>query len=120
MESDSEVIWHKYVSPNYDHLMLLEKKNEYEKTFSVNWDDDESGRGILSDNLDFDYSQVLIFMWSPAVSVETTWGVVINYWTDFFYPDDDNIVILAKGKKIKIHYCEENLFTYKTKEIVSF
>ena len=121
IESDSEIIWRKYVSQNHRHLMLLgEDDIRYETVLRLNWEDEKSGKKILSDIQGIDYSQAIIFMWSPKNSVETIWGLVVNYWTDFFYPSDDNIVILFKEKKLKMHYCEENLFIYNTRKIISF
>ncbi|VAW68692.1 hypothetical protein MNBD_GAMMA10-83 [hydrothermal vent metagenome] len=119
MENDSETIWHEYVSQNHGHLMLMKNRgNIYEKAFRVNWDDEKNGRKILNDQLNMKHSKELIFMWSPVASVKTTWGIVINYWTDFFYPDDDT-VILFKGENIKLYYCEENIFTYKARDIIT-
>jgi len=48
MESDSEIIWRKYVSQNYHHLMLLgEDDIRYETVFCLNWEDEKSGQKIL-------------------------------------------------------------------------
>ena len=49
---------------------------------------------------------LLLFFWGAPCAVETTWGVLLRYWTDFCYPSDDsNVAIPFEGDRL-IAYVE--------------
>lgn len=51
-------------------------------------------------------TSTVLFFWSAACAVETTWDVLMRYWSDFCCPSDDsNLAILAESD-LAIVYCE--------------
>ena len=56
--------------------------------------------------------KILLF-WGSNCSIITFGEVFLKYWTDFCYPDDDNILIAVPAKNVLITFVEENFAFYK-------
>lgn len=57
----------------------------------------------------------IILFWGSNCSITTFGDVFLKYWTDFCYPDDDNILIAVSAKNVLITYVEENFAFYNKK-----
>jgi hypothetical protein len=46
----------------------------------------------------------VLFFWSASCAAETTWGVLVRYWSDFCYPSDDsNVIVPAEGDRLAVY-----------------
>ncbi|AJQ94760.1 DUF2947 family protein [Gynuella sunshinyii] len=101
-------LWYRVVSKQ-SHIHLSDLGN-YKYQVYIDTENEESGRKLLGKKILFDDDDDIIFFWSPKCSVITKWHTVKKYWTDFFYPDDDNTVFI--GPCMLISYSEEQFFIY--------
>ncbi len=104
----SDRLWRSYVSDQHRHISQFTKEDIGEfVSLEVDWDEKDASRGIIESRIPIDIDERVIFFWSPVCSVETKWKIVLQYWDDFFYPDDSNTVVLVPSRNMKIYYCEE-------------
>jgi hypothetical protein len=118
--SEAWVLWSKYVSREFDHILKLPKSNEEKEViFTVDWNKEDKARKIISKNINVKDSEKIIFFWSSKCAVETNWGIFIKYWSDFCYPDDDNTVLVIPSVGQTIFYCEERFFINKIQKSIA-
>lgn len=111
----STKLWNSKISSRYNHLMQIpldwdEEWKEIRK-FKVDTDRDTEGQELLLSivpNHDIEVQ----FFWSRKYSIKVNWRFFLDHWTDFCYPDDDNIAILIDDFHLLI-FCEECFTLYR-------
>jgi hypothetical protein len=124
-EEYSNLQWKLWVSdkPNQHHFMLIaDKKFDYINDIfcsDCGWGDTERLNLVikkLSEKLNFDEREPIIFFWSASVAAETEWGIFTKYWTDFCYSSDDSNIIVPPNSEKAIIYVEDRLWVVNRKE----
>ncbi len=108
-ETYSSEVWHGLIS-NVDHIALTNFPG-FVNAFDVDTDDPEAGKKLLAEKISIARGESIIFFWSPVCSVATDWRTVTENWTSFFYPSDDNIVILSES--FLVTFSEERFCIYR-------
>ncbi len=112
-EISARVQWNQLVTPTADHLMavgasrLRFKSSLADFRVADDWNAAEEARRVaefLRAHVPIHDSDGLIFFWNASVAVETTWDIVLRYWSDFCYPSDDsNVVVPFEGDRLVVH-----------------
>lgn len=53
--------------------------------------------------------------WQPDTAVITTWGIFAEYWSEFCYPDSDDLLVWSSEHDWVILYHHEEFFQYGTR-----
>lgn len=109
--SELSTVWSHFVGEGVSHL--LQRPNEtvcIVDQFSVDWNDEGSGKVQLQQKLSTNLTGEVLVMWSPTVGVRVPAALLLRYWTDFFYPDDDNTIVVTTSETEFLTYCEETFF----------
>jgi hypothetical protein len=111
-KQEARVLWTKYVYDEFDHLLKIpakyvDKLVVSERRFVVDWHDPQDGIDKLRANVPLSDPGRIIVFWSPSVAVRTTWQTTTDYWTDFFYPDDDNCAVVFPDDFVRLLYVNE-------------
>lgn len=111
-------LWSTYVSTSAQHLMEIAlrsvppDRNQFGKLVLViddNWSSDEEHdrvAEILNNHVGVAASSIVYFFWDASCAVETTWNILLRYWSDFCYPSDDSNVAVILDTNIIIYYIE--------------
>lgn len=112
-ESSSREQWRKLVSPAATHLMAL---GEFEPRFESRvaelktndqWSNEEEATRVaefLRQRLPIRDAAHVLFFWDASLAAETTWDVLLRYWSDFCYPSDDsNVVVPSEGNRLVVY-----------------
>ena len=103
-------IWESSISTQHEHLMQLNDEEwrqlEVIKFTSV-WDWEESWQkdeydafyNFFQDKFKWKDDDKVLFFWMKGSAVETTWRTLCDYWIEFMYEDELNIVINPKDTK---------------------
>lgn len=116
-EDCARSLWRELVSPDVGHLVALSLSGiatPFGDTIAdYHTDDDwscteeaERVGTFLSQHIKVSRSSRLLFFWSASYAVETTWDVLLRYWSDFCYPSDDSNIAILTETDILIFYCE--------------
>jgi len=54
----------------------------------------------------------VVHFWSPSCAVHVEVGLFLSYWEDFWYPSDDNSVLVVPSLALRIEFTEERLSLY--------
>jgi hypothetical protein len=101
-----EALWRTWVSPEGDHLaQITEMKGTVLSTFEGHWDEPELARAQLR-KLDLSDNKVSV-LWGAQLGLSLDWHVFVRYWDDFFYPSDDNNVLIHSAEQLVIAYIED-------------
>ncbi len=114
-QSNSLEIWHNQISV-FDHISQANFTN-FISAFDIDTVNPEAGKKILVENISIPDNESIISFWSPTCSVVTDWLTVTDNWTSFFYPSDDNIVILSRS--VLVTFAEERICTYGAQTTVN-
>jgi len=105
----SKKLWEQEVSKLHTHLMQIPKEKIcIDKKIVLNFEEFQSGFEFFKNELD-GVSEVNIF-WSPEKSCRTDTEIFLKSWSDFFYPSDENTVLLIPDASKKIFSFEESFF----------
>ena len=115
-------LWYEHISDDGDHLMEIVAKtvppdrDQFGTRLLVindNWSSDEEHQRVvkvLRKNIDIVDSSVLYFFWSASCAVETTWDLLLRYWSDFCYPSDDSNVATVLEANTNLYYIEGTIW----------
>ena len=111
-------LWPEYVSNAAEQLMEIVTKtvspdrNQFGTRLLViddNWSSEEEHQRVaksIRQKIDIVDSAILYFFWDASCAVETTWDILLRYWSDFCYPSDDSNVAVVLEAKAKLYYIE--------------
>jgi hypothetical protein len=95
----SHQLWAEWISPEHGHLMRidlaggLKDKNRLriyaDWKFAVDHPKDRRIKIRLQKEIAVLTTAQIYCFWNAGTGVETTWGVFLDYWTDFCYSGDD-------------------------------
>ncbi len=117
-EDSARTLWSIYVSISAFHLMEFVLKsfppdrNQFGKRILMiddNWSSDEEHNRVaevLNNHVSVAASSIVYFFWDASCAVETTWDILLRYWSDFCYPSDDSNVAIIFDTDIKLYYIE--------------
>lgn len=121
-EGSARRLWSTYVSTSAKHLMEIvlrsvpPDRNQFGKRVLViddNWSAEEESNyvtNIFRNYIDVEPSSMLYFFWNASCAVETTWGILHRYWSDFCYPSDGSNVAVILDTDINIYYIEGSVW----------
>jgi hypothetical protein len=116
-EACSRRLWGEFIAPGNGHLVALqvsaaawpfgERIAKYSTT--DDWSSAEETNRVgafLEQHIQVDRASRVLFFWSASCAVDTTWDVLLRYWSDFCYPSDDSNVVVLSESDILIFYTE--------------
>ena len=58
------------------------------------------------------FDKRVLLCWQPDLAVETTWKMVMKYWSDFYYPISDDLTVCDKSLQsvLLFHHAEKVFF----------
>jgi hypothetical protein len=114
-QEESAVLWEKNVVRNSSHLLRpgAEMVGARLDRFRVDFDREEDTRQLLALKVPLPFAETIEFLWGPRHAVRSQWGVFLKYWSDFFYPDDDNDALLIRRIDTTLVLCEEFVNNYR-------
>ncbi|HEU5116360.1 MAG TPA: DUF2947 family protein [Isosphaeraceae bacterium] len=105
--------WHRLVTPTADHLMAAGQTGPRFETrlaeyrIAGDWtaaEESERVAKFLRPLVPIRDADTLLFFWGAWCAVETTWDLVLRYWSDFCYPSDDsNVIVPFVGDRLVVH-----------------
>ena len=104
-------LWQTSVSDWHDHITAF--PSQYFAgchRITLDWNAKANGQQRLVEEVHLGADVKVLFFWSKSCAVQTDWAIVVRYWDDFCYPDDDNSVIVEPINAHRIFYSEEVLF----------
>jgi hypothetical protein len=110
---DAKKIWQAWVSVVHDHLCQMTDMAEFVgegilmASFCLDSEEVKNSRDIFRSQINVADNRKVFVSWSPQNAVETTWGVFVEYWDDFFYPSDDNNVVVFPLDGLLLTFVEE-------------
>lgn len=128
-DNSAEQLWTKYVDDSAKHLMEIVLKTDPpdrdlfgKRVLEI--DDDWSSReehrrvsAALRNQLDIADSATLFFFWNASCAVETTWDILLRYWSDFCYPSDDSNVATMLDAGVNLYYIEGTVWQGPTNNV---
>lgn len=117
-EDSARTLWSTYVSRSALHLMEIvlqygpPNRDQFGKRILViddNWSSDEEHNRVaevLNNHVGVAASSIVYFFWDASCAVETTWDILLRYWSDFCYPSDDSNVAIIFDTDINRYYIE--------------
>lgn len=123
-EDSSKNFWNKNISDKYMHYKLLDINVRLKKEVILKdcgWGDKEteSQTKIYLERLNISNDEKVLFFWDSKTSVETTWGILLKYWTDFCYPSDDGNIIIINNADDYLVYEEDILLKIAKTEFIN-
>jgi hypothetical protein len=113
-ESCSHDQWHRLVTPAV-HLIAAGGLRSRIAAFqtSDDWTSAEETIRVgeyLRRHVPIQEDASLLFFWGMSCAVETTWDILLRYWTDFCYPLDSNVAIPLDSEHL-VAYHEGAIWT---------
>ena len=111
-KEESSKIWEEAISLEHQHLMQLNDKEwsrlevqqlsswEWEESWQMN--DYDAFYNFFQDKFRWKEDERVLFFWMKESAVETTWRTLCDYWIEFMYEDELNMVINPKDIKALI------------------
>jgi hypothetical protein len=108
-QENTRRLWDTYVSNRHNHITGF-KSDELppHHAFRTDWNAKELSRQRIARQIPIAEDEEVLFFWSPSCSVLVDWGTVIKYWDDFFYPSDDNTVVVVPRRGYRFFYSDES------------
>lgn len=62
------------------------------------------------------FEKRVLLCWQPHCSIETTWKILVKYWSDFYYPMSDDLTVCDESLQwaLLFHHEEEVFFGTNT------
>ncbi|QDS97616.1 DUF2947 family protein [Adhaeretor mobilis] len=117
-EDSARHIWSTHVTIAAEHLMEIVLKtappnrDQFGTQLLVtddNWSSDEEHQRVASvfrKHVQVADSSVVYFFWHASCAVETTWDILLRYWSDFCYPSDESNVASVLEAGNNLYYIE--------------
>jgi hypothetical protein len=109
----SRLLWSAWVSPMHTHLCEISAASRRAPvaTYAMEWDEGEQGDRLLSDLFGgrAALGKQIVHFWSPLHCVHTTAEIFLRCRRDFWYPSDDNSVLIIPGRNLRVEYVEERI-----------
>jgi len=112
-ESCSRDQWRRLVTPVADHLYAAGGSGRRfagriaEFRTSDDWTSAEEADRLgefLRHHVPIREAASLMFFWHASCAAETTWDILLRYWSDFCYPSDDqNVVVPSEGGRLVVY-----------------
>jgi hypothetical protein len=108
-KAQAKGLWREYISKSYTQFMLFPKEAfQILDTQVLDFNEIEDGKSFFRQacpNVD-----VVIFFWGASCACIAPMEIVTNFWTDFFYPSDEDSIIFIPNSRKKIFSFEERFF----------
>ena len=116
----SRTLWSAWVSRKYPHLCTIpavERPAPLARAHS-DWEQVSEGRALIQRLLGCSISPaaVIVHFWSPMYAVHTQASLFLQHWDDFWYPSDDNDVLVFPHLALRIEFVEERLCVYRIEQ----
>jgi hypothetical protein len=112
----SRLLWTAWVSRGYFHLSTIPASARQRPLADapLEWGKPTEAAAIIANLLgDSPPSEsAVITFWSPQLSVVTNYATFVKYIDDFWYPSDDNNVLVLLGKGVRLEYGQELVFLH--------
>lgn len=117
-EQSAELLWSCHVDRSAQHLMdiVLQQIPPSRDVFGRlilriedDWTIDEEHemvKAALGADLQIPEQATVYFFWHATYAVETTWDVLLRYWSDFCYPSDDSNVAVLIDESVNLYFIE--------------
>ena len=88
--------------------------------FDIEGDDKDSKVKKWLYQCAFPFDKKILLSWQPDSAVETTWKMLVKYWSDFYYPVSDDLTVCDQSLQsaLLFHHEEQVFFgtnTFRTK-----
>lgn len=109
-------LWKNHVSSKSLHLMkILADDIQVSSKLKLDFSLEDEGRNFFLKELKR-YSLV-VFFWGARSACLVRKNILVNHWTDFFYPSDESSVIFIPNSGKKIFSYEEVFFVGRIKNV---
>jgi hypothetical protein len=102
--AEGRVLWKELVSAIYDHPLKIPASADTEilATFMIDWDHPNEGRDLLQRHLGILGDPTVLVFWGPSTALRCPWSLFLKHWDDFFYPSDDNSVLVVPSAGLRL------------------
>ena len=111
----AQVLWKKCVHDTALHLCergaAVTLDHELSR-FELDTDRFDLGCKLLNEAVSAPVDATVVLFWSPRHALETTWRIFVNHWTAFWYPSDDNNVVVVPSAGVRIEFVEERAVVF--------
>lgn len=112
--------WESWISIEGEHYCQLNKflKSNDLLCADCGWGDkdkEQETKTILTEKLLLNYSHSITFFWHKTQAIETEWGIFLDYWSDFCYPDDDSNIVIINDYPKAIIYITDSMWVVDRK-----
>lgn len=109
---DSEqtgVLWREHISATHTQFMLLPRGSfTVSNSQILDFKEVNAGRHFFQKTCPD--VETVIFFWGSSCACIAPMEIVASYWTDFFYPSDEDSIISIPNSKQRIFSFEEKFF----------
>jgi hypothetical protein len=105
--------WHRLVTPAATHLLAAGESGprfearvaEYRTADDWTAEEEAARAGeFLRRHIPIREDAGLLFFWDASCAAETTWDILLRYWSDFCYPSDNsNVVVPVEGDRLVVY-----------------
>lgn len=60
------------------------------------------------------FDKRVLLSWQPDWAVETTWKILVKYWTDFYYPVSDDLTVCDESLQLALLFHHSEKIFYGT------
>ncbi len=84
----------------------------YSLSIFAEWDDVDPVRKRLQDLPVAEHAEVIVH-WLPTLAVRTTWGIFVQYWSEFCYPSSDDVTVWSPDEAWTLCYRHFEFFQFQ-------
>jgi len=94
--------WTEFIDPKYESLFFIKGNFPLNSRDLIinDWNDNQELKRkmkLLSEKLDLDPIQPILFFWNAKRSVETKWGIFLKYAINFIFAGSEAFIILFEN-----------------------